>query len=530
MIFLINALGLWASGGSTWGVWILEVIGIFASVWMAFSVLKKPFGELAAALGVLSGLTLLLITLHGGNYTEEYAIPFQLAGLFFLVQSEQKGGFWPAFACGIALGILFFIQQTLISVGIAIGLYLVLRSILDRSWKPFKQIAWIALGAIGISGIFLGWMAIQGILPGFWDGAFVYGMVYSNLGLLEHLKALGDTMQFFESIPLLLIALPVWLLALFLLLRDGTGTIIKILKNQWIGWGLLAIGLFALAAGIGANLLRGSQHGMGLLQQTAIILGAILTGLGILQLFKLLPRLIVPWLERINYHLPPASTTILAVAVLWYPIEVIMTNLSGRSYLHYYMAMCAVCIVLYAFLADQIKKLLVSWKIGGVNILITLAWCIGIALTLIYNPINTMRAFFTPGGNNSVQLEAARYIDANTQPADKVLVWGAEPVVNFFSNRSSPFRYTYVYTFYTKGYGGKAISAELLADLQTRKPVLIIYTGDTPFVNITADHNCVMPKKGLLPGMDDVMKSICSNYYYVGNVGSTAWKIYHINE
>jgi hypothetical protein len=156
-------------------------------------------------------------------------------------------------------------------------------------------------------------------------------------------------------------------------------------------------------------------------------------------------------------------------------------------------------------------------------------WVIGIALTLAYNPINTMRIFYTPGNDNNVWTESVRYIVANTQPDDKILIWGSEPVINFLSNRSSPVRYTYFYnTFYAKGYGGKSLSAELLNDLQTKKPVLIIYTGDTPFINITPDHVCVMPTQPLLAGMEDVLNDICSNYYYAGNIGSYGWRIYHI--
>jgi hypothetical protein len=529
MIFLLNALGLWISAGSRWGVWILELVSIWAAVWIAFSVLKKPFGKLPAALGIATGLTILLLTLHGGNYTEVYAIPFQFACLLFLVQSEQKGGFWPAFACGMALGIIFFLQQNLIGVGIAISLYLVLRAILSHSWKPFIQAVFIALGAISISIVFLAWMAIQGILPGFWDGAFVYGMVYSNLGLVERIKALGDTLQFFKTIPLMLISIPVWLLALFLLVRHGASAIIKILKNRWTGWVLLAGGLLSLAIGVGGNLLPGSREGLGLLQKAAIVLGVILTALAILQLFSLLPRLAFATLGKTTFHLSPASSIISAVAVLWYPLEVGMVTLSGRSYLHYYMALIAVCTLLFTLLADQVKKLLSFWKIKGVNILVALSWSIGIILTLIYNPINTMRVLFGPEGNENHQIwQTVRYIEANTQPDNKVLIWGAEPVINFLSNRSSPIRYTYVYTFYTKGYGGRALSAELLSDIQTKKPILIIYTGDTPFINITAEHKCVLPKQPIPAGMENVMKSICSNYYYAGNIESTGWKIYHI--
>ena len=532
LIFFLNALGLWLSSGSRWGIWILQVIAILASVLLAFVILKKSFGEIGAALGIVSGLAILLLTLHGGNYTEEYAIPFQFACLFFLLQAEQKWGFWPAFACGIAQGILLFLQQSFISISIAIALYLVLRAVLSHSWKPLIQVGFIALGGLGVSIMLVGIMAIQGILPGFWDGVFVYGMVYSHLGLLEHLKGLGDSLQFFRSIPLLFLLIPVWILALFLLLWHGARIIAGILKNRWTGWILLAGGILALAGGSVGNFLPGSKGGFGLLQQAALVLGVILAGLAFLQLFRLLPRFAIPGLEKTNYQLAPAATTIIAVAVLWYPLEVVLVNFSERSYLHYYMALCAIGIVLYAFLADQIKKLLHSWKMPIVNSLMILAWVIGIGLTLVYNPINTMPVMFTPGeiANNQIW-QAVNYIVANTSPDENVLVWGSEPLINFLSDRSSPVRYTYFQnTFYTQGYGGKALSAELMNDLQTKKPVLIIYTGDTPFINITAGHTCVMPAQPLLAGMEVVMKDICSNYSYVENVGSSNWKIYRINE
>ena len=529
MIFLINALGLWMSGGSLWGVWIIEVIGILAAVWMAFSILKKSFGDTAAVLGIVAGLAILLITLHGGNYTEEYAIPFQFACLFFFIRSEDKGGFWAAFACGIAVGILFFLRQNLVSIGVAIGLYLILHALISRSWLPIRQLVFIGLGATAISAVFLLYLASEGILSEFWDAAFVFSLQYSNLGLLERIKSVADTLRFLSQIPLLLITLPVWLLALFLLLRHGTGTIIKILRNRWTGWGLLAGGILLLAAGSGSSILPEASHGMGLLEEAAFIFGALLTILAILQLLGVILRFVSAGLEKITYHLSPASTTIIAVAVLWYPVEMFMVNLSGRSYLHYYMAIFAICTMLYAFLADELKKLLFFWKSARTDILLVLGWSIGIVLTLIYNPINTMRVMYASEGDNQIW-KTVRYILANTQPDDKVIIWGAEPVINFLSNRSSPLRYPYLYPFYTINYKVKALSAEVLADIQTKKPVLIIYTGDTPFVNFTADNTCKVPKSPPQAGMDNVMQAICSDYYYAGEIENTGWEIYRIDQ
>jgi hypothetical protein len=529
LIFIINAVGLWISRGSTWGVWALEAIGILAAVSMAFSILKKSLGNIAAALGIVSGLTLLLLTLHGGNYTEEYAIPFQFASLFFLIQAERKRSFWPAFACGISLGLLFFLRQNLIGVGAAIAIYLVFRGILNRSWLPIRQLAYIALGSVGICLVFLAYLALQGVLPEFWEDVFVFSLAYSNLGLVERIKSLTDTLHFFGQIPLLFISLPVWLLALFLFLLHGAGAIIKIIQNRWTGWIVLSVGILSLAAGLGGDLLPGSRGSLGLLQQAAIILGLALVALAILQLSGFFPRITLPRLENISYHLPPAAVSIIAIVVLWYPIEVIMVNLSGRSYLHYFMAICAVCTLLYAVLANQFQNLLGHFRVKIGNALLVSCWTVGIFLTLVYNPINSLQVFFTPDHDNQY-LKTVRYIDANTQPEDKVLIWGAEPVINFLSDRDSPLRYPYLYPFYTINYQVKALTAELLKELQANKPLLIIYTGDTPFVNITSDHKCELPVQTLLLGMEKVYKLICRYFYYNGTVGPAGWKVYHLIE
>ena len=39
-IFLVNALGLWLSGGSAWGVWALEVVSLSATVILGFFLLE----------------------------------------------------------------------------------------------------------------------------------------------------------------------------------------------------------------------------------------------------------------------------------------------------------------------------------------------------------------------------------------------------------------------------------------------------------------------------------------------------------
>ncbi len=67
-----------------------------------------------------------------------------------------------------------------------------------------------------------------------------------------------------------------------------------------------------------------------------------------------------------------------------------------------------------------------------------------------------------------------QYISANTTPEDKVLVWGAETSVNFFTGRASPTRFVYQYPLHQPGYTSEALILEFLRDLESNPPRLII--------------------------------------------------------
>ena len=80
-IFYINALGLLLGSGSRWGAWLVEFLCIFGMFWLLYNTLSKRWGIGAALFGAtLAGFGLRAV-LGYGNYTEEYALLFNAAGL-----------------------------------------------------------------------------------------------------------------------------------------------------------------------------------------------------------------------------------------------------------------------------------------------------------------------------------------------------------------------------------------------------------------------------------------------------------------
>jgi hypothetical protein len=68
------------------------------------------------------------------------------------------------------------------------------------------------------------------------------------------------------------------------------------------------------------------------------------------------------------------------------------------------------------------------------------------------------------------------YVTVNTEPGERVLVWGNDVWINYLADRQSPTRYIYQYPLFMPGYtDGKKVS-EFLEDIRTDPPSLIVST------------------------------------------------------
>jgi hypothetical protein len=74
--------------------------------------------------------------------------------------------------------------------------------------------------------------------------------------------------------------------------------------------------------------------------------------------------------------------------------------------------------------------------------------------------------------------EVIEYVRSHTGPTDTVLVWGAEPAVNFFAGRKAPTRYVYLYPLEMPGYTRPGMVRELLDGVAQNRPRLIVDAYD----------------------------------------------------
>jgi len=208
--------------------------------------------------------------------------------------------------------------------------------------------------------------------------------------------------------------------------------------------------------------------------------------------------------------------------LIGWPIEVVLSSLSKRILLHYYitwtpyLALTGVFGLLMLLPSMPHKKGAHLWGAAVVSIL-----ALGLFFYSIDIPSYSSTAKNTMDNRrNGIHLQSAiaQRIDAISRPEDTILVWGNEVWINFLSDRRSPTRYVYQYPLFLQGYTDTSKVESFLNDLQQKTPALIIepvVDTDEIFPLSMDRRNALAEKRKIPPGMEAVFEYIDLNYCVV---------------
>ncbi|MBI5952585.1 MAG: hypothetical protein HY865_13085 [Chloroflexi bacterium] len=190
------------------------------------------------------------------------------------------------------------------------------------------------------------------------------------------------------------------------------------------------------------------------------------------------------------------------LALVMIPIQLYLSLLSGRRYMHYYIAWLPVLAMLTGFLIFSIQlwggKLL---RAESHRRTLSLILTIGLILSFGWQPtfgrlpklkalvktVWTQKSLPAPNHSSVEQGVYVDYILNHTQPGDYVLIWGNESVYNFLTERESPSRFVYTYAFGVPNYVSPEIANELLLDITRKKPMIIDAARDKNLAALDSD-------------------------------------------
>jgi hypothetical protein len=363
LVFYINALGLFLTNGSRWGVWLLEFLFFLGAGYIGYTLIKRTMGAIPSLIGTFVWISAAGNVLQGGNFSEEYSLLFSfMAALFFLKSLEQSENKLYSLWIGVSLGANILLRPNNISMQIAAaGAYFIL-VIVSRDWYLFFQRAMrIGLGVIAVLVPTILYFTLQNTLMEMINVVLVFNYQYSDGGGLSRV---------FEG-----------------LVNASTSIGFVFAVGALLGYALSLFSLFRRE-----------------------VFGTVLG--------KFLLILIIGW-----------------------PIEIILSSLSGRNYPHYFLGWAPYLGILCAYLIYVFLRRFVprseQYAIAWIFILLVFTLVGKIHVWKDYGAVLT-RMWTAPETGLEYRDFVAVYIRENTSPQDEVFVWGFRPVINFASDRESP--------------------------------------------------------------------------------------------
>lgn len=194
LLYFINCLGTIIS--MNFGVWLLEFIFMFISLFFAYKLARKFTSKGVSLLIVCLAFSLIYNYFDGGNLTEEYALPFQLIALnvffdFFLQPQKYSSTNlsklnyklfnFPVFICGICFSSVLFIRANMISVWIVFCLMVLIYCIVNKKYSEIiKFIISFALGMLVIFIPMFIYLLKNNAVKSFIDSYILFNMNYSE--------------------------------------------------------------------------------------------------------------------------------------------------------------------------------------------------------------------------------------------------------------------------------------------------------------------------------------------------------------
>jgi hypothetical protein len=398
LIYFVDALGIILSPGSLWGVWLLQFLFVFFTLFFVYKLLDREFGIYAALAGSIVLTSGLLTIVEKGNVTEEYALVFQALCFWLLIKTCRKDfplrdSFW----IGVLGGFAFNFKQTTIGIWITYTLFLLVIRLIQKR-LPVKDLLSLLIGWLVPSIVLSLYLAGQGAFADFWEQAFLYNFVY--IGKHEGIRRL----------------IPVFIKG-FAYLRNG-----------WV----LYLALLGWSAGLA-----------------------------------------YAWLKRRDLF--RQAHPLILIALVNLPIEVFFITISGRSILHYYLTPLPVMAILVGALAYTLPFLV--GEVLRTESQKVLRWTPGIMLAVILlgqiGQVTYYPSYVRVLRDNDYA-PVIEYVSDNTNEGDRILLIGAESVVNFLARREAPTRYVYQYPLALLG--RRPMFEEYFNQILENKPVLIIDT------------------------------------------------------
>lgn len=182
LVYFLNYLGALISYEH--GIWLVELVLLIASAYIAYKTARLFAGAVGSVFAVLAAFGALVRCFGGGNYAEEYAIPFILIGIYvfsdYLINDEISS--FRLIGCGFAFGCVLLLRPNMISVWIVFSIMVLIKCIAQKSLKQLWRFVIIFLiGMIIPIAASLAYLAANGAVYDFIKEYLLFNFKYTGV-------------------------------------------------------------------------------------------------------------------------------------------------------------------------------------------------------------------------------------------------------------------------------------------------------------------------------------------------------------
>ena len=207
MLYAIEWLGLTVGNGNLAGIWFLEVIFMFASLYFMYRTARLfTDSEVVSVAAVALGSELFINAFGRGNLSEEYALPFIAYSLYVFLKFIRTSVFtYPEVGMtGACFGSILLIRANMISVWVSWMPVILILLLTDPGRKMSQKITAIlkltisfAAGMILVMAPFVGWYSAHHALSAMINTYLGYNSQYMG-GNPESLSSIGSVIRTFS--------------------------------------------------------------------------------------------------------------------------------------------------------------------------------------------------------------------------------------------------------------------------------------------------------------------------------------------
>lgn len=219
------------------------------------------------------------------------------------------------------------------------------------------------------------------------------------------------------------------------------------------------------------------------------------------------------------------------------PLEIFLSGLSGRNYIHYFIpwlpALGFLCALLVSAVVPWLNRLAERYPVSFVSALLLLTLLFSTSQIGAYAQVIQRLAFQR---NLGVELDhpVAAYVRAHSSPEDKILIWGSELGLAYMARRNEPTAYIF-YPLYVPSPLTARMTATYYQDLLRNPPVYIVdsYPSNPdllPALDVNIRRKQFQSTKiwpNLPENIYQVLDFITSHYHLETEIGG--YRIYRYN-